>query len=157
MSEARFRLIPEVHLLLIRQGQILLLERQNTGYEDGNWSVVAGHVDGHEPARVAMAREAWEEAGLRLDPAALALSHVMHRRSDDERVSFFFRAERWRGEPANREPHKCSRLAWFPLEALPGNVVPYVRQGIDLSLAHTPYSEFGWERGVRLGSTPASR
>jgi 8-oxo-dGTP diphosphatase len=146
----RFRLIPEVHLLLLRQGQILLLQRQNTGYEDGNWSVIAGHVEGREPARVAMAREAWEEAGLRLDPQSLALAHVMHRRSDDERVSFFFRAERWRGEPVNREPHKCSALGWFALDALPNNLVPYVRRAIEHSLAREPYSEFGWEAGVRL-------
>jgi 8-oxo-dGTP diphosphatase len=151
----RFRLIPEVHLLLLRQGQILLLQRQNTGFEDGNWSVIAGHVEGREPARVAMAREAWEEAGLRLDPQSLALVHLMHRRSDDERVSFFFRAERWRGEPVNREPQKCGALAWFALDALPANMVGYVRQGIELALAREVYSEFGWERGVRLPSRGA--
>ena len=148
----RFRLIPEVHLLLQRQHQILLLQRQNTGYEDGNWSLIAGHVEGREPARVAMAREAWEEAGLRLDPQALALVHVMHRRSDDERMSLFFRAERWRGEPVNREPHKCSALTWFALDALPDNIVPYVRRGIELALAREVYSEFGWEPGVRVKS-----
>ncbi len=44
----RKRVPATVHLLLIREGQILLLRRFNTRYDDGNYSVCAGHVDGNE-------------------------------------------------------------------------------------------------------------
>ena len=37
----RFKLVVAVHLLLIENKKILLLRRFNTGYEDGNYSVVA--------------------------------------------------------------------------------------------------------------------
>jgi 8-oxo-dGTP pyrophosphatase MutT (NUDIX family) len=50
---ARFTLVAEAHLLLFPDDRILLLRRCNTGHEDGNWSVVAGHIDGGETARVA--------------------------------------------------------------------------------------------------------
>jgi ADP-ribose pyrophosphatase YjhB (NUDIX family) len=139
-----FKLIPEAHLLLFHSDRILLLRRHNTGYEDGNYSVVAGHVDGGETARQAMAREALEEAGLGIAPADLQLAHVVHRRSDEERVSFFFTAAQWAGEPVNREPHKCSELGWHALQALPPNMVGYVRAAISAVQRGEVYSEFGW-------------
>ena len=140
----RFRLIPEVYLLLLDHDRILMLRRYHTGYEDGNYSLVAGHVDGNEPASRAMVREASEEAGISISADTLDLCHVMHRHSDRESVGFFFRCRAWSGEPFNREPHKCDELSWFPTVALPANTVPYVRQAIVLSLAGQTYSEFGW-------------
>jgi 8-oxo-dGTP diphosphatase len=142
----RFRLIPEAHLVLARGNALLLLLRQNTGYADGQYSLVAGHVDGGETAREAMAREAVEEAGLVIAPADLRLVHVVHRLGTEERMSLFFSPVRWHGEPQNREPHKCAELAWHPRSALPANMVPYVRHALDQVAAGRVYSEFGWDR-----------
>ncbi len=52
---ARFTLIPEVHLLLIDKGRVLLLQRWNTGYADGQYSVVAGHAEGDVKHGLALA------------------------------------------------------------------------------------------------------
>jgi 8-oxo-dGTP pyrophosphatase MutT (NUDIX family) len=120
----RFKIIPEVHLVLWREGKVLLSLRENTGYMDGYNSLVAGHVDGDETFRAAMAREALEEAGLKLSVKQLKLRHTMHRWSDSERLSLFFEAERCSENPVNAEPHKCGGLDWFELEALPEKIVP---------------------------------
>jgi 8-oxo-dGTP diphosphatase len=40
--------IPASYLFLERDNRILLLRRSNTGYEDGNYSLIAGHVEANE-------------------------------------------------------------------------------------------------------------
>jgi 8-oxo-dGTP diphosphatase len=156
MPTERFKLVPTSHLILVRDGRILLLRRFNTGYEDGNYSVVAGHLDGNETFIRAMAREAMEEAGIRVRPEDMEVVHVMHRKSPqppaaaaegcrfEERIDFFIRALRWEGEPRNLEPHKCDDLRWFPLDGLPQNTIPYVRQAIGCFRKGILYSEHGW-------------
>jgi 8-oxo-dGTP diphosphatase len=60
----RFKRIPAVYLILRRDSQVLLLKRANTGYQDGKYSLIAGHLEGDELATEATAREAKEEAGI---------------------------------------------------------------------------------------------
>lgn len=140
----RFRFLCAVHLFLLREQQILLLKRRNTGYEDGNYSVVAGHLDGNEEVQDAMIREAREEAGIEISREDLRVVGVIHYRSRQERINFFLVAERWRGEISNREPEKCDELAWYPLAALPENVVPYVRRALENYHAGRWFDSFGW-------------
>ncbi|OGG14305.1 hypothetical protein A2875_01995 [Candidatus Gottesmanbacteria bacterium RIFCSPHIGHO2_01_FULL_46_14] len=44
----RFKMIASSYLLCIRDDMILLSRRHNTGYEDGNYSLPAGHVEDDE-------------------------------------------------------------------------------------------------------------
>lgn len=141
----RFKLPSAVHLFLIRDGQVLLLRRHNTGYEDGNYSVVAGHLNGGERIKAAMIREAREEAGIRIASEDLRVVGVMHRTSDDERLDFFLVAHSWAGQVTNQEPDKCDRLAWFELDDLPQNVIPYVRKALENYRLGNWFDSFGWD------------
>lgn len=142
----RFKLIATAHLILIKNGEILLLRRRNTGYEDGNYSVVAGHLDGNETVIQAMAREAKEEAGIDVNLEDLEVVHVVHRKyPGGERMDFFVRAREWKGKPRIMEPDKCDDLSWFKINELPANVIPYVRHAIScMQKGKKFYSEFGW-------------
>jgi 8-oxo-dGTP diphosphatase len=134
-----------VHLFFIQERKALLLRRYNTGYEDGNYSVVAGHVEAGETVTQAAIREAQEEVGVTIDPQNVAVVQVMHRKSEDERLDFFVLIGRWNGEIANHEPQKCDDLAWFPLDHLPDNVIPYVKRALENYQNGIFYSEFGWQ------------
>lgn len=145
MPKERFKLIPTSHLILIKNGMILLSRRFNTGYEDRNYSVVAGHLDGNETFIQAMIREAKEEAGIDIKAKDLEVVHAMHRmNSDGERIDFFLRANDWQGEPKIMEPNKCDDLKWFSVDDLPANTIPYIRQAIDNIKRKNFYSELGW-------------
>jgi 8-oxo-dGTP pyrophosphatase MutT (NUDIX family) len=152
MSKERFKVVPAVYVVIRRGDEVLLLQRANTGYMDGKYSLPAGHVDGDEPAIDAAVREAEEEVGVRLVRDKLRLAHVMHRQADNsdrdgkhERVDFFFEVREWSGEPRNNEPHKCSELRWAPLAALPEAMVPEVRLALKNIVAGKVYSDFNFQ------------
>jgi 8-oxo-dGTP pyrophosphatase MutT (NUDIX family) len=142
-QQDRFRAPVAVHLLLTRGEAVLLLRRFNTGYEDGNFSVPAGHLDGGETAIEAGIREAREETGITICPRDVHVIQVMHRFAEEERIDYFLTASRWSGEIHNRELEKCDLLAWFPIEALPENTIPYVAHGIRCWREGVRFSTFG--------------
>jgi 8-oxo-dGTP pyrophosphatase MutT (NUDIX family) len=146
MSKERFKLVPASYLVLIKDNKILLLRRYNTGYEDGNYTMVAGHLDGNETFIHAMIREAKEEAGIEIKPDDLEVVHVMHRKKSigKERMDIFIHAKKWEGEPENLEPDKCDDLRWFDMDDLPKNVIPFVKQAIGCIRERRVYSEHGW-------------
>jgi 8-oxo-dGTP diphosphatase len=131
-----------VHLLFFRENQILLLRRFNTGYEDGNYSVPAGHLDGGETVIAAAAREAEEETGLQLEKNNIIFSSVMHRIEEEERVDFFVHVHGWQGEPRNTEPDKCDELRWVNVDELPDNIIPYVKKAIQNHRDGINFDEF---------------
>ncbi|MFH8610991.1 NUDIX hydrolase [Streptomyces sp. NPDC018029] len=68
-----------VHLhLQDGQGRILLgLRHPDVRYAGGSWHYLAGKCE-QESATACLIREAWEEAGLVIDPADVELAHAVH-------------------------------------------------------------------------------
>ncbi len=141
----RFKLVVAVHLILIENGKILLQRRYNTGYEDGNYGVVAGHIDGDESVIKAMQREALEEAGIKIKEEDLEIVHVMHRKSENiESIDYFLTCKSYTGKISIMEKDKCDELKFYDLDKLPINVIPYVRKGIEYYRNNIPFSIYGW-------------
>jgi len=133
-----------VHLFIFEDEKLLMLERKNTGYFDGYFSLVAGHLDGNETVVTAAIREAREEIGVEIFPKDVEVTQVMHRKSDDERIDFFVRIHAWDGEICNNEIEKCAQLAWFGLDELPENIIPYVFLSIQNNIKNKHFESFGW-------------
>ena len=141
----RFKVVPAVYLVLVNDNKVLLSLRKNTGFADGQYSLVAGHIEGNETMTSAMIREAREEVGLTLEQNEILMKSVIHRKSDDrESVDFFFLCHKDFPSPQNMEPMKCAEVKFFHLNQLPTNLIPYVKQGILNCLNGVAYSEAGW-------------
>ncbi|ORT60712.1 NUDIX domain-containing protein [Streptomyces sp. CB03238] len=135
------------HLYLERDGRTLLgLRHPDVAFAAEEWHALAGHVE-RESVRSCLVREAAEEAGLVIRPEDLDLVHTVHLRDDagtEPRIQLFFRATAWCGEPEVREPDRCVRWEWWPLDGLPEPMVPYTRTAINGIRAGRSYSEMGW-------------
>ena len=145
----KFTVIPAVHLFLINEeGKFLLARRFNTGYEDGNFSVIAGHVEEGETNVSAMCREAKEEANIHIEKDDIEFAHVMYRKreraQDSDRIDFFFVCKKWTGTLEIMEPNKCDQLAWVDVLNIPNNTIGYVRAAIERFISKHKYSEYGW-------------
>jgi len=120
------------------------MRRQGSGYYDGWYSVPAGHVEAGELPVAGLVREVSEELGIDLDPKNIRPVHTMYRTKQDEtgdRLDLFFTTSTWQGEIKNAEPQKCNDIAWFPLDALPENLMHHVRGALQNFQKGISYSE----------------
>ncbi len=141
-GQERFQIKFAVYAIFRHQDEVLLSLRQGTGWKDGWWSLVAGHVDGGEAAETAMIREVTEEAAV--VPTEFTHAYTMHRIADDpsdEYLDLFFEVTEWNGNIANNEPEKCGELKWCKIDNLPEQTLAYVKRVLD-----------EYPRGVTYGS-----
>lgn len=150
MAKDRFKIVPASYLVLMKDNKILMLRRFNTGFQDGKYGLVSGHLDGNETFKQCMIREAKEEAGIDLKEDYMEIVHAMHRREMAnpvelrERIDLFIKVEKWQGKIRNMESEKCDGLSWFSLDNLPKNTIPYIKFALECINKNILYSEFGW-------------
>jgi len=140
-----------VYVVLIdTTNKILMMKRQNTGFHDGEWGLPSGHLEPDEVLSDAARREAFEEANLK--PLGLKFVHLMHRKAepnDDDYVDVFYKVISYEyegeGHIFNKEPHKCSEVAWLDFNNLPENTIPYIRTALEYIRNDVAYSEIGWD------------
>ncbi|MEU7072948.1 NUDIX domain-containing protein [Streptomyces narbonensis] len=137
-----------VHLHLEdAEGRVLLgLRHPDSKYAGDTWHYLAGRCE-QESALSCLVREAWEEAGLVIDPADVELAHVVHvvdTPGSLPLMQLIFRARRWEGTPEVRESDKCLTWQWWPRDELPNPIVSYTRTAITAISEGHLYSQLGW-------------
>ncbi len=139
----------DVFLLLTREDHVLLALRQGTGFADGMWNLPSGKAERPENAVAAVVREAHEELGIRLADDEVNFAATVHCRNSDTdiRVGLFFQAAAKDSPldvPYNAEPHKCAKIAWYPLNMLPSTTMPYSALGVSLYQRKAYFGTTGW-------------
>lgn len=136
------------YLILRKEGKILLARRCNTGFQDGNYQVPAGHIDAGELPSQALIREMKEEIGITVMPEEVKFVHTSFRPKIDstgDRVDYFFEVSKWEGEVVNAEPEKCDELLWVSPNDLPKNTTPHVRVAIECVEKGEMFSELTFD------------
>lgn len=112
-------------------GEILLFERIGAVRHAGSFSIPGGRAEKGEKVIEVAVRETREEIGVEIDPADLEFVGLIDRPSvnasvtEPERVlHFFFRAQKWCGEPRRMEQEKHGEPFWVALDKLPENINP---------------------------------
>lgn len=146
-STERYKMKVATYLMPIRnENEILLSRRFNTGWMDGVYSLIAGHLDGDESVHDAMIREAFEEGVIVVKKEDLIPATVLHRKSADaEYVDFFFMVKNWEGEIVIGEPNKCDEMTWYSIDELPENILPYIKEVLENYKKGISFSASGWE------------
>lgn len=116
-----------VHLVIVKDGQMLLMQRQNCVDHNGKYVFVAGKVDEGESPTMTAVREAYEEIGITVDPKDVKPLGMIYRAATPYKdlkvdiVEMFMLIDAWKDEPRICEPDKCSDLKFFPCGEMPDN------------------------------------
>lgn len=145
LPKEQVKFYASAYLVLTKDDHVLLSRRANTGYQDGMYSLVAGHFEGGETSKQCIIREAREEAGIILKSEDLKVSYFLHRLAPTrEYFDVFLTAERWEGDITNMELNKCDELKWFRMDNLPETTIPEVRQAVGDIKKGISFGEIGW-------------
>jgi 8-oxo-dGTP pyrophosphatase MutT (NUDIX family) len=142
------------YLVLQKDNKTLFARRCNTGYQDGNYQVPAGHIDAGELPSEALIREVKEEIGITIDPEDVKFAHTSFRPMMDktgDRVDYFFVVDVWQGEVTNCEPDKCDDLLWATVDEMPANTTPHVRIALEAINRSEPFSEISLDTLQKTG------
>ena len=122
-----------VHMIIAKDGKILLQKRKGSKLWPGYYALPAGHIDEGENQYDALYREAVEELGIVIKPENITKSYVVLRRNyfeiDGKKlepyIDYYFDIDGYEGIPSIMEEDKCDELVWASVEELPYPFVNY--------------------------------
>ncbi|MCZ6643371.1 MAG: NUDIX domain-containing protein [Gammaproteobacteria bacterium] len=142
MSRATFPVV--VHVMLIREEQLFLLRRSQTGFMDGYYCLPGGHQNVGERVSEAGVRECLEETGVRTTNL-IPVCVMPYRSGRHQGLNFIFQAGDWEGSPDINEPTLFDDCCWSPLDRLPDPHAPWMAELFELRRNKKWYKEFQWD------------
>ncbi len=124
---------------VIKGGEILLGKRKNV-FGAGSWGLPGGHLELNESMQKAVARELYEETGLRCKSFEF-LNIVNDPQGKKHYLQICFLAKNVKGVPTVKEVDKCEEWKYFSLNKLPKNVLPSHKKQIQTFLKKKNFTD----------------
>ena len=142
----RFKICCAVHLIIIKDGKILLQRRNNPNkHAYLKLGMPAGHLESGENVFEAMKREAKEELGI--DLKDFDLVQIMNLNSDTSVYdAYFFLCKDYSGEIINNENENFKSIEWYPIDKPIDDLMEYEKYALKkfLENPNLSFTMFGW-------------
>ena len=143
MGKLNFRVA--INLVLVQDGKVLLMRRANTGWNDGMYALMGGHVEDGENPFHTVVREAKEELGIDIEMQDIKPLFTMSVNPDH--IYLYFGCEKYSGTIVNNEPEECDDIKFFSIDNLPQNVISADKKALQEIYfnSDSKFSTFGYE------------
>lgn len=141
----RFKIACAVHLILIKDGKILLQRRNNPNkYGYGMLGMPAGHLEANENVYDAFKREMKEE--LNIDVVNSKIVQVMNLNGDTDVYDAYFFVCEYTGEIKNMEEENIKSLEWADINSDIESLMPYQKYALSkyLESSDNKFTMYGW-------------
>lgn len=103
------------------KGEYLLQRRVNTGFFDGHYDLVSGHLEYDESCEECAIRETKEECGVEVSPDDLKLVATFQSNFEPnvKYLNLIYRTKKFRGQVKIGEPDKIDEMGWYKPEDFP--------------------------------------
>ena len=156
-SKGRTLYVVAADLWLSKDNKVLLQRRANTGWNDGKWNLVGGHIEDEETLQECIVREAKEELGIEIDPKDTQIVHCIQYKSNRLTMQFYLTCFNWKGVPQiqpeienGKTVYKADKLEWFDIGKLPEELIPTARQAIKAFFDDRSFSNLGFSEENNL-------
>ena len=143
----RFKICCAVHLMIIKDGKILLQRRNNPNkHAYLKLGMPAGHLDPNENVIDAIKREAKEELNIELKDFELV--QIMNLNGDtDVYDAYFFVCRDYNGEIINNEEDEAKSIEWVSINEPIEDLINYQKYALDKYLENPNFSftMYGWK------------
>lgn len=134
-----------VQAIVLKENQVLLMKRRNTGFKDGFYGLPGGKLHVGETPMEGIVRELKEELGCNLEKKQISFDSLMEFDYPDSigRVIYFnFIILLKKHLIINNEPSKCEEIIFSPIRNLPINTIEATSKSIQNYIHEVNYFEF---------------
>ncbi len=112
-----------VEVIIQKDNKVCMIKRKNTGYMDGYYAFVGGHVEKGESLKQAGIREVKEECGVVIKAEDMNFVCGIRNGKREDYFNYYYVVSNFEGKLQNMEEDKCEEIVWIDKNAIPDNTV----------------------------------